>query len=241
MKRKLPFIITIIATVVIGLTVISCIQAMKAKHPYTLNDQYAGINLSGRKIILVLPGDSNIVINNKRDVFNCYGGQNVSPASRIKKYYFPLFFQTLKSFISSDSAFLLDDYRPGLLWDTTSGKDIVLKSELDSGESASHYRIPEKASMQAAGMDSAVVITVQRLEFKRNNLYVEYYWDDKTRKPANLEADVKVLIWDYAADAPVFYGSITQKIEFTFGMNRKHWDESAQNLAKKIVTLAKCL
>jgi hypothetical protein len=90
-------------------------------------------------------------------------------------------------------------------------------------------------------MDSAVVLTIQRIEFKRNNLHVEYYWDDKTRIPANLQADAKVLVWDYAADAPVFYGTITERVIFQFGLSRRHWDESAQNLAKRIIMLARCL
>ena len=220
---------------------VSCGTATNIKHPYTLNEKYSGVNLSGRKIVAVLPDDSNIVILNKKDVADDYGGQNASPESRIRKYYFPIFSQTLKNFASGDSFFLLNDYKPGLLWDTLGHKEVILKSDLDSAESDSTYRIPEKAHVQAVGLDSTVVLIIQTIRFKRNNLQVEYYWDDKTRKPANLEADAKVLVWDYAADAPVFYGTITEKVVFQFGMSRKHWDESAYNLAKKIMALAKCL
>lgn len=220
---------------------LSCGMAVKVKHPYTLSEQYAAADLSHRKLVVVMPGDSNIVINNKKDVVKNYGGQNASPESRIRKFYYPLFFQTLKTFTSGDSVVLLDDCRPGLVWDTPGARDIVLRSDLDSMESASHYRVPEKARLDTAGLDSAVILIIERLEFRRNNLQIEYYWDDKTRKPAHLQADAKVLIWDFAADAPVFYGTVTERTVFQFGMQRKHWDESAQNLAKKIVVLAKCL
>ncbi|MBN1129474.1 MAG: hypothetical protein JXA71_10835, partial [Chitinispirillaceae bacterium] len=103
------------------------------------------------------------------------------------------------------------------------------------------FSIPEKAGMDSAGLDSAVLVTIERLTFRRNNFYVEYYWDDKTKRPANLEVDAVVLIWDYRKDAPVFYGTVLQKVEFQIAMQRKHWDESARNLAKKIVMSAKCL
>jgi hypothetical protein len=92
----------IAACLIIPVTAISCGTAAKIKHPYTLNEKYAGVNLSGRKIVVVLPDDSNIVIHNKKDVADDYGGQNASPESRIRKYYFPIFFQTLKNFASGD-------------------------------------------------------------------------------------------------------------------------------------------
>jgi hypothetical protein len=95
--------------------------------------------------------------------------------------------------------------------------------------------------MQAIGLDSSVVIVFEEIEFKRNKFQIEYYWDDRSRKPANLEVNVKILIWDYKADAPVFYGTVTEKTEFHFGLQRKHWDESAHGLAKKIIMAAKCL
>jgi hypothetical protein len=222
-------------------SIICCGTTAHRTLPYTLNDAFAGVNLSGRKIIVVMPGDSNIVIHNKNDVIDDYGGLNASPESRIRKYYFPLFFQTLKSFASGDSVFLLDSCKPGLVWDTLCKKELVLKSGMDSKESDSRYRIPEKASVQPEGLDSAVALTIQGIEFKRNKYYIEYYWDEKTMKPANLETNVKVLLWDYAADAPVFYGTITERVKFQFSLNRNHWDESARNLARQILLRARCL
>jgi hypothetical protein len=70
---------------------------------------------------------------------------------------------------------------------------------------------------------------------------MEYYWDYKSRQSANLEADAIVLVWDCKNDRPVFYGPLSQKVEFMLSMQRKHWEESARLLAKRIVQAIKCL
>jgi hypothetical protein len=217
---------------------ISC-NATRTKYPYTLNENYKAVNLSDRKLIVVFPADRNIIINNRDDVIDDYGGVNAKPESRIRKYYFQEFYSTFKSLVSGDSIFLFDQYRPGLLWDTLGKNEITLKTGGDSV--AVRYSVPEKSRIQAEGFDSTVVIIIEQIEFKRNNLKIEYYWDDRSRKPANLEVIAKLLIWDYKNDVPVFYGTLTEQTVFHFGMQRKHWDESAQYLAKKIVLAAKCL
>jgi len=217
---------------------VSC-NVATVKHPYTLTSDYAAADLSGRKFVVLLPTDERITINNKKDVVNDLGGANAKPESRIRKFYFPLFFDELKSLVSSDSFFLLDQYRPGLTEDSLAPKQISLQT----GEPALpvSYLLPDKSRLQAHGLDSSVLILVERIEFKRNEFYVENYWDIKSRRSASLEADAIVLIWDYKSDKPVFYGPISEKTEFVLSMQRKHWEESARVLAKKIVQSAKCL
>jgi hypothetical protein len=227
-----------IVIAVSGWFLASC-NVSTVRHPYTLNDDYTKANLSDRKFVVILPADDQILISNKDDVIDDLGGANAKPESRIRKYYFPWFFETFKSLVSSDSFFLLDQYRPGLSMDSLGRKDTALQT----GEPGvmTRYTLPGKAALQAHGLDSAVFIIVERLEFKRNNFHIDYYWDDKSRQSANLEADAVVMIWDYINDRPVFYGPLSDKVEFTFSMQRKHWEESARLLAKKIVNAAKCL
>jgi hypothetical protein len=141
--------------------------------------------------------------------------------------------------ISGDSIAAFDHYRPDMTWDTLGTTMLTLKTGSDS--IPMQYAISDKAKMQAARMDSTTVIIIESMAFKRNNFYCEYYWDDKSRVPANLEVTAKIMIWDYMLNMPVFYGPVSTKIEFTFGLQRKHWDESARALAKKIVVAAKCL
>lgn len=218
-----------------------CGMSGTVKHQYTLNEKYGAANLSQRKLIVVPPSAPHIIIRNPDDVLDDYGGKNAPAESRIMKFYLPLFFQTFKASASGDSVFLIDSCKPAIEWDSLPEKTVVLRSALDAGATASQYHIPEKSSVKDKGLDSALVLSIESMEFKRNNLYVEYYWDDKTRKPSNLEVGAKVLLWDYAADAPVFYGMVTTMTTFQFSLQRKHWDENAQSLAKKILSLAKCL
>jgi hypothetical protein len=221
-----------------GCMLVSC-NVSTLKRPYTLSADYASANLSGRTVVVVLPTDKNIVIRNTDDVIDDLGGANARPESRIRKYYFPLFFDSFKSLVSSDSFFLLDQYRPGLLPDSLGQKEIILQTG-DKG-APTRYMLPEKASLAAHGLDSAVLIIIERIEFKRNDFYVENYWDLKSRRPASLEAEALVLVWDCKKDAPVFYGPISEKVEFFLSMQRKHWEESARLLAKRIVQAVKCL
>lgn len=216
-----------------------CCVTSTTKHPYTLSERYVTADLSKRKTVVVFPSDNFIIIHNKKDVTEDYGGLNSPPESRIGKFYFPEMLSTIKSFVSGDSITSLEDCRPGLDWDTLATATVSMKTGNDS--IPMKYAVPEKTRMQVVGMDSMVVIIIESIEFKRNNFRCEYYWDDKTRVPANLEVTATVMIWDYADDMPVFYGPISSKIEFTFGLQRKHWDESARTLAKKLVVAAKCL
>jgi hypothetical protein len=209
------------------------------KRPYTFNDAYKGVNLSGRKIIVVFPGDDRIVINNKDDVIDDFGGVNAKPESRIRKFYFPEFYTTFKSFVSGDSVFSFDSSVSGAAGDTLGKKEIELRMGMDT--TPRHYAIPEKSSLQGIGLDSAIFVILNRIEFKRNNFHIEYYWDDKTRKQANLEVGCALIVWDYKNDAPVFYGTLTEQTEFRFTMQRKHWDESARDLAKIIIKTVRCL
>jgi hypothetical protein len=209
------------------------------KVPYTLTEQYKKANLTDRKLVVVFPSDSHIVINNQKDVVHCYGGLNAKPEARIRKFYFPEMFSTLKSFISGDSIVTFDQYRPGVTWDTLNAASVVMKTGNDSVPI--HYSIPGKPGMQALAMDSAVVIIIESMAFKRNNFHIDYYWDDKSRTPANLEVDATIMVWDYKENLPVFYGPVTMKTDFQFGLQRKHWDESASDLAKKVIMAAKCL
>jgi hypothetical protein len=220
------------------LLLFSCFSTV-VKYPYTLNENYRSVNLSDRKLVVAFPGDNHIIINNKDDIADDFGGVNAKPESRIRKYYFQEFYSTVKSLVSGDSIFIADQCRPGLQWDTISKNDITLKTGGDSMPVL--YSVPAKSRMSIEGLDSTVVIIVDRIEFKRNNLKIEYYWDDRSRKPANLEVTVKVVIWDYKNDVPIFYGILTEQTVFHFGLQRKHWDESAHDLAKKIVLAAKCL
>jgi hypothetical protein len=216
----------------------SC-KAIIVRYPYTLNDQYASVNLANRNILVVFPDDTHISINNKDDVADDYGGVNAKPESRIRKFYFADMFETFKSLVSGDSIFLFEKYRPDVAWDTLCTRSLTLKTGSDS--IANVYAVPEQARMLAAGLDSTVAVIIESIEFRRNNFRIEYYWDDKTRTPANLEAVVRVMVWDCKNDAPVFYGPISEKTIFHFSMQRKHWDESARNLGKKIIMAAKCL
>jgi hypothetical protein len=242
MKKRLTIMgkrfVCIIAIVSVTLAVSSCIKTI-VKYPYTLNERYKAANLSDRKVVIVFPGDNHIVINNKKDVVDDYGGLNAKPEARIRKFYFPEMFSTIKSFISGDSLLGFERYRPGLAWDTLSSKTVTIKTGSDS--IPVQYSVPEKAGMEAVGMDSTVVIIIESIEFTRNNFRCEYYWDDKSRVPANLEVTSKIMIWDYANDMPVFYGPVSTKTEFHLGLSRKHWDESAGTLARKLVMAAKCL
>lgn len=222
----------------IPVLLLSCFSTV-VKYPYTLNENYRTVNLSDRKLIVAFPGDDHIIINNKDDIADDFGGVNAKPESRIRKYYFQEFYSTFKSLVSGDSIFIVDQYRPGLKWDTLCKNEITLKTGGDSIPVC--YSVPEKSRMLTEGLDSDVVIFVERIEFKRNNLKIEYYWDDRSRKPANLEVAAKVVVWDYRNDVPVFYGTLTEQTIFHFGLQRKHWDESAHDLAKKIVLAAKCL
>ena len=229
----------VVLAVAMFVCVLASCNTVTVKHRYTLSAEYAAANLSNRKFVVLFPPDERIVINNKNDAVNAFGGANVKPESRIRKYYLPLFFGELKSLVSGDSFFLADQYRPGLFPDSIAMKEITLQTG-DSG-APTRYALPEKASLQARGLDSAIFIIVERLEFKRNNFHIDYYWDDKSRQSANLEADAVVMIWDYMNDRPVFYGPLSNKVEFTFSMQRKHWEESARLLARKIVRTVKCL
>ena len=234
--RKRYVVFAIIGTTIVAL--ISC-NVTHLRYPYTLNEKYNNVNLSDRKMLVVFPTDEHIIINNKDDVIDDFGGMNARPESRIRKFYFPEIFSTVKSFISGDSIFLFDQYRTNVAWDTLSRNEVTLRTGDDS--IGVPYSIPEKSRIQAIGLDSAVFIVIEGVECKRNKFQIEYYWDDRSRKPANLEVIAKILIWDYKNDEPVFYGTVSEKTEFHFGLQRKHWDESAHDLAKRIVLAAKCL
>ena len=205
---------------------------------YMLREEYTSANFSNRILVLALPGEKNITVENPKDVADDYGGLNATPESRIVKFYLPLFRETFKSLISGDSLLYAGVNHP-CFFDSLEKRIITVRIENDTDSLV--FSIPEKPAIRAAGFDSAVVILVDRLGFKRNNFYFEYYWDDRTKRQANLEVSAKVLIWDYRNDAPVFYGVVSQKTDFQFAMQRKHWDESARELAKKIVFSAKCL
>jgi hypothetical protein len=228
----------LIATAAIAGMICSCSVA-RPKCPYTLNGLYAAANLSDRNILVVFPDDGHIVINNRDDVIDDYGGVNAKPESRIRKFYFLEMFSTFKSLVSGDSIFLLEKSRPDLAWDSLGGRTVTLKTGSDSVPAA--YSVPDRVRMQSAGLDSTVVIIIESIAYKRNNFHIEYYWDDKTRTPANLEVTAKVMVWDCRNDAPVFYGPVTEKTVFHLSLQRKHWDESAGDLGKKIIMAAKCL
>jgi hypothetical protein len=213
--------------------------ATQSNRPYTFNEKYKTVNLSNRKLLVVFPPDKHIIINNPEDVADDFGGVNAKPESRIRKYYFQGVFEMLKSLASGDSIFMFSRYRPDMDWDTLCRNEVTLRTGGDS--IGVPYSVPEKSRMQTAGLDSVVAVIFERIEFTRNKFHIEYYWDDRSRRPANLEATVKVLVWDYSADEPVFYGTISEKTEFNFGLQRKHWDESAHGLAKRIIMAARCL
>jgi hypothetical protein len=213
--------------------------ATRPNLPYTLNEKYRGINLADKKLLVVFPADKRIIINNKKDVADDYGGVNATPESRIRKFYFPEMYSTIKSLASGDSISLFDQYCPDVEWDTFCRNEITLRT---GGDSAGvPYLLPSKSRMESIGLDSVVLVYIQEVEFTRNKFQIEYYWDDRSRKPANLEVSAKVLIWNYSEDDPVFYGYMSFKTEFQFGLQRRHWDESARGLAKKLVMAARCL
>jgi hypothetical protein len=216
----------------------SC-SATRPNLPYTLNEKYRSVNLSGRKLLVVFPDEKHIIINNKNDIADDFGGMNATPESRIRKFYFPEVFSTLKSLASGDSIFLFDQYCPDAEWDTLCTGEITLRTGSDS--TGVPYSVPEKSRMETVGLDSVLLVFFQEVEFVRNKFQIEYYWDDRSRKPANLEVTAKILIWDFTSDEPVFNGFLSEKTEFQFGLQRKHWDESAHSLAKKLVVAARCL
>jgi hypothetical protein len=225
-----------IAAGLVAMIACSCVPKATVL-PYTLCENYKSANFSKRMLMLALPDEKNIIIENPKDVFDDYGGINAEPPSRIKKFYLPIFSETFKSYISGDSIVAADNYRRDFSYRNLRKRQVSEKMDTSS----LIFSIPEKSEMQAAGLESAVLVLIDRISFKRNNFYIEYYWDDKTRRPANLEVNARVLIWDYKNNAPVFYGILTQKIEFQIAMQRKHWDESARALAKKIILTVKCL
>ncbi len=216
---------------------ISCSPAPIIR-PYMLSPDYAAADFSGRVLILQTPDENNITVENPKDVADDYGGLKASAQSRIVRFYIPLFRETFETLLSGDSVLHAGAGRPHF-FDTLEKRRIVLRIENDTDSLI--FSIPCKAAMDEKGLDSAVAVVIGRLIFRRNNFYFEYYWDDMTKKQANLEASAKVLIWDFKKDATVFYGTVTHKVEFQFTMQRKHWDESARELAKKIVFAAGCL
>jgi hypothetical protein len=226
------------AVVAIPYLLVDC-SATQPQRPYTLNEKYKYANLSDRKLFVVFPADEHIIINNPDDVADDYGGANAKPESRIRKYYFQEIFGTLKSLVSGDSIFMFSQYRSDIAWDTLCRNEVTLRSGSDS--IGVPYPVAEKSRMRSLGMDSAITVVFEDIEFTRNKFHIEYYWDDRSRKPANLEVTVKILVWDYGADGPVFYGTISEKTEFNFSLQRKHWDESARDLAKKIIAAVRCL
>ena len=238
MRRKCRHIPRRVAISLFPLMFIFC-AATQPYRSYTLNENYKSINLSEVKLIVVFPSDEHIVITNKEDVTDDFGGVNAKPESRIRKFYFHEIFEALKSLVSGDSIFQFDQYVPDVEWDTFCRNEVTLRTGSDS--TGVPYSIPEKSRMQAVGLDSVAVVYFEEVEFRRNKFQIEYYWDDRSRKPANLEVTAKIIIWDYSADMPVFYGTLSEKTEFQFGLQRKHWDESARGLAKKIVMTARCL
>ena len=197
-----------------------------AHRTYTLNPSYAAKNFSNRKYVVAMPGDGGILINNPTDVTGDFGGLNASPESRIRKFYFPEFARSFKSLVSSDSVVALDEVRPDLSLDSLGTRVITLKTGSDS--LPVNYTIPEQSRLQALSLDGSLAVLVERIEFKRNPFSIQYYWDEKSRKLANLQADARVLIWDCRSETPVFYGTLTATVEFQFGLARKHWDESAE-------------
>jgi hypothetical protein len=229
----------LIAAILCLAGVIAACNPVRTKRPYTLNDRYKTLNLSHRKLIVVFPTEARIIVNNPADVIDDFGGMNAKPEARIGKFYFPEFFKSFKSFASGDSVAEFDQACPGVLWDSLPKRQIDLKTDLDSAEIG--YSIPDTSFIREKRLDSAVVVVIQDINFKRNNFHIEYYWDDRTRKPANLEATVRLVIYDYAMNAPIFFGVIREQTEFHFSMKRQHWDESAHALGKKIVMAARCL
>jgi hypothetical protein len=238
MRRKCRFIQCRAVIGLLPLMLVFC-AGTQSYRSYTLNEKYKSVNLSEGKLLVVFPSDEHIIINNKEDVTDDFGGVNAKPESRIRKFYFHEIFETLKSLVSGDSIFLFEQYAPDVEWDTFCRNEVTLRTGSDS--TGVPYSIPEKSRMEAVGLDSVTVVYFEEIEFKRNKFQIEYYWDDRSRKPANLEVTAKIIIWDYSADMPVFYGTLSQKTEFQFGLQRKHWDESARGLTKKIVMTARCL
>ena len=235
--QRLPagFVIVLCCT---GTLTLSCI-ATKVTLPYTLSNTYSNADLSDRILVLGLPDSNGITIMNPRDVYDDYGGRNATAASRIEKFYLPVFVSSLRSTMSGDSLIVKGGYRSTSSLRDFERKQTNLKSETDF--STLQFEIPTKSSMLKAGLDSAVLICIDHLTFKRNKLYMEYYWDNNSKRPANLEASAELLIWDYKNDVPVFFGTVTTTVDFQIAMSRKHWDTSARKLAKKIILSAKCL
>jgi len=93
----------------------------------------------------------------------------------------------------------------------------------------------------AHGLDSTVLVIIERIEFKRNNFHMEYYWDYKSRQSANLEADAIVLVWDCKNDRPVFLWAAFAKSRIHAFHAAQTLEESARLLAKRIVQAIKCL
>jgi hypothetical protein len=221
-----------------GTLVLNCI-APRVALPYTLRSAYSNADLSDRILVLGLPDSNTITILNPRDVYDDYGGRNATPASRIEKFYLPIFVKSIQSTMSGDSLIVKGGYQSTSSFHEFKKRQINLKTEQDS--SALQFEIPTKSSMLEAGLDSAVLIFIDHLTFRRNKLYMEYYWDDNSKRPANLEVRADLVIWDYKNDSPVFFGTVTNTIAFQITMSRKHWDTSARTLAEKIILYAKCL
>jgi hypothetical protein len=211
----------------------------KVSVPVVMNESYKDVNLSSRPLVVLLPDTKNIAIHNQRDIYDDYGGVNATPQSRIEKFYLPTFVESIRENMSGDSLIIADIFRSEIALHKLETKKTVLKTDKDA--QGFEYTLPTKLSMQNAGLDSAVLIIIDKLTFSRNELYIEYNWDDKTKRPASLEVNAVVAVWDYKNDLPVFFGTVRQRVEFKIAMSRKHWDESARMLAKNIILRAKCL
>jgi hypothetical protein len=231
-------IILIIMLAAATVPIISC-NVSSVKKNYTLCDSYAKVNLSERRIAVVFPSDNSIVINNKKDVIDDLGGINSPPEKRIRKFYFPEFMNSFRSHISGDSVFDADSVIEDVSFGDLDVREVMLRTSSDSMEQP--YHIFKKEDIENIDLQDGVLLIMNEVGFKRNKFKSEYFWDDKTRKSANLEAYMKIILWDYKADAPVFYGTITQHTIFNFNMQRKHWLESARDIAKKIVKDIHCL
>jgi hypothetical protein len=224
--------------VFIGVLLCTC-SLPKVSIPFVMSENYRDANLASRPLVVLLPDTKNIVIHNQRDIYDDYGGVNATPQSRIEKFYLPLFIESIRANMSGDSLIIADAYQPEIALHKLETRKTVLKTDKDAP--GLEYTLPTKLSMQSAGLDSAVLIIIDRLTFSRNDLYIEYNWDDKKKRPASLEVNAVVAIWDYKNDSPVFFGTVSQRTEFKLSMNRNHWDESAQMLGKNIILNAKCL
>jgi hypothetical protein len=224
--------------------------------PYTRNGKYSTYDFKGQKVFIAPIFRGNIFVSNAEDATDDFGGK-LSADELVTRNYLPIFLDTMKKSISGKDVVVMSDslIRKYEDWTGLASKEV----ELDVGDRhlLTKFRIPDKTSLEKFGFKDDILIIIEQLAFNRNSVQTGYaggevpitkrvtysYQYDymETKESASLGAKAKVIIWNYRENDGILYGIVPEKTVFRLAMQRKHWDESAASLSKKIIRLAKWL